>query len=353
MKVFSLHPKTTDVGSLLRYLKLENSFDLVWDAVAPDILFASEWIYYKQEYFNLFRDLFDVAKIKVLLAYEAVSPDWNLFDYAVGFDNDLRNDDRFVRIKSPFDLFTGFVTKRENDIDSMAKAREELAGKTRFCNFLYSNPNAHAMRDRLFFEISKYKHVDSLGRHLNNMNKTGTGFEGHSNECVPIKRDYKFSIAAENAMYSGYTSEKMLTSLEAHTVPIYFGNPYVKNEINPEAFIDVSDFDSLSSLISYIEEVDNNDDLWCKYVSAPWLTEEQTMCHRKRNEEYEKKLAWLLKGNVNGKKRLAEGTHQYFYRIHFFEGLWNYDDVAPSFLSVIYHRAKKMLNKSGLCTRTL
>ena len=346
MKVYSIHPMTNDVKSLLRYLRLDGSYDLVWDEKNPDILIASEWIYYKKACFDQFRALFDVARIKVMMAYEAISPDWNLFDYAIGFDDRLQNDDRFVRTVSPFILFNGFVTKQINEIETIEEAKMELATKTGFCNFLYSNPNAHPMRDRLFFELSKYKTVDSLGRHLNNVADSGTGYEGHSHECVSIKRKYKFSIASENAVYSGYTSEKLLTSLEAHTVPIYFGNPNVKEDINPEAFIDVSDFDSVESLVAYVREIDNNDELWCKYVSAPWLTREQVMLHKKRNESNREKLEWLLTGDVVGKERLAIGTHQSHYRRHFFENAWHCD-YAPASPSYKYY-VKKLLKGLGL-----
>lgn len=346
LSVYSLHPLVTDVKSLLRYLRLDSPVDLAWDPQSPDILFASEWVYYKKDYFEQFRTLFNVAKIKVLIAYEAISPDWNLFDYAIGFDDRLFNDDRFIRVISPFDLYNGFVTERKNNIESIEQAKTVLSTKTGFCNFLYSNPQAHPMRDRLFYGISEYKQVDSLGRHLNNVDKAGTGFEGHSNECVPLKRKYKFSIASENASYSGYTSEKLLTSLEAHTVPIYFGNPNVKDDFNPEAFINATDFDSLESLVAYIRKVDNDDDLWCKYVSASWMTKEQTAKLKKRNEVYQERLLWLLTSGVDGKQRLAEGTHQSHYRNHFFKSVWpcDYSKTSPS----IKYYVKKLLRSLGV-----
>ena len=108
IRVYSIHPMTTDVDSLLNYLRLPRNLDLVWDDKAPEILFVSEWIYYKKEAFEQFRELYDIAKIKILLAFEAISPDWNLFDYAIGFDNHLHYGDRFIRIMQilEFEKFT-------------------------------------------------------------------------------------------------------------------------------------------------------------------------------------------------------------------------------------------------------
>ena len=339
LRVFSLHPKTVDVDSLKQYLRIHEQYDIVWDPRNPDILFVSEWIYYSKEYFENFRILFDVAKIKVFLTYEAIAPDWNLFDYAVGFDNHLQNGDRFIRLMSPYDLYPKFVSSRKNNIDSIEKARLELDKKSKFCNFLYSNPNAHPMRDTLFYKISEYKKVDSLGRHLNNVEKEGTGFVGHSMECVPMKRPYKFSIASENANFSGYTSEKILTSLEAHTIPIYFGNPDIVEDINPKAFINASEFASLDELVDYVREVDTNDELWCEYIKAPWLTKEQECYHAHRTEEYLNRIGYLLTGTIYGKERIANGTAQDLYRKSFFD---KYSNGSPkSIRQYIRHAFKK------------
>lgn len=48
------------------------------------------------------------------------------------------------------------------------------------------------MRDKLFYNLSEYKRVDSLGKHLNNVNTKGTGYLGHHKDCVTLKEPYKF-----------------------------------------------------------------------------------------------------------------------------------------------------------------
>lgn len=312
MKVYAIHPMISNVEQLLKFLHVENKFDLTWDVESPELLFASEWIYFRKEYFEQFKSLTAIANIRVFLALEAMSPDWNLFDYAVGYDNHLTNGDRFIRLMSPFDFFSSFVSTRENSITTIEQAKKELAHKNSFCNFLYSNAFAHPMRDKLFYAISEYKRVDSLGKHLNNVEVDGTGFEGHSMECVPMKRKYKFSIASENASYAGYTSEKLLTSLEAHTVPIYWGNPDISEDINPKAFINANDFSTIKELVEYVRKVDEDDELWCQYVSQPWITKEQIDRHEKRNIYYNSQIINLLNGG--GLRRLPQGTHVSNYR---------------------------------------
>lgn len=341
-----LHPMTKDISSFFSFLRLPIIDGCIWDDDNPDILFASEWIYYKYKYFECFRTLYNRAKIRVIFLSEAIEPDWNLFDYAIGFDNNLKYDERFIRILSPIDMYRGFIKSSVNDIDTIDKAREILKLKSKFCNFLYSNPHAHPMRDKLFYVLSTYKRVDSLGIHLNNVELKGTGYEGHREECVMLKFPYKFSIAAENAVYHGYTSEKIFTSLEAHTIPIYFGNPDIIEDVNPDAFINVNNFDSLNSLIEYIRMIDEDDDLWCKMISAAWLTVEQQEYHKQRTLDYQIKMSRLLKDKIPS--RVAVGYHVENYRKHFFKGDFifeKYNNWWYRVARLVYHKLKRILNK--------
>jgi hypothetical protein len=57
--------------------------------------------------------------------------------------------------------------------------------------------------------------------------------------------------------------------LLAGSVPIYSGNPRVHEIFNPKAFINVENFASDEEAIAYIREVDNNDDLYEKYLNEP------------------------------------------------------------------------------------
>jgi len=296
---------------------------LVWDEEAPDILFASEWIYYRSDIFRKFRRLYDKSGLKVAFWGEALEPDYNLFDYCVGFSDSLEADPGFIRLPSPFDMFNAFVGKKVNPLAGPEEARAELARKTGFCSFLYSNPMANPMRDKLFHKISKYKRVDSLGLHLNNVSTPGTGFSGHRNECVPIKASYKFSISSENSDFRGYTSEKLLTSLEAHSVPVYWGNPHVEDDINPECFIDFGKMSGFEELISTIKRIDEDDDLWSDIVSKPWLTPSQEKAHIERTARYKSRMLDLLTGSLPG--RMAQGYHSYLYRERFLSGNFPFD----------------------------
>lgn len=129
---------------------------------------------------------------------------------------------------------------------------------------------------RMFFFFSKYKKVDSLGRHLKNVDIEDTrDIIGWEKKSIELKRKYKFSIAAENACFPGYTSEKIMTSMLANTIPIYWGNPYVGEEFNEKSFINANQYTNVGDLIEKIKELDENEDAYMEMMSQPWRTNEQ------------------------------------------------------------------------------
>lgn len=322
-RVYFIHEFIHDFDGFANYIHLdeETKQKIQWDPINPEILVASEWIYYKSKLYSEFKRLFYKAKIRVMFAGEAFDPDMNFFDYGVGFSNTFNYGDRFIRLLSPLDMFKNFIPLKENTINNLESAYKTLENKKGFCNFLYSNPIAHPRRDQIFYELSTYKRVDSLGRHLNNVGKLGTGFVGHAVDGVDIKSLYKFSIACENATFGGYTSEKIYSSLCAHTVPIYWGNPCICEDVNPKAFINANEF-TPKELVEYVEYVDTHDDVWMRMIMEPWMTKEQMERHNKRTDEFYKFFRWLFDGDIDSKCRVANGTHVDCYRTYFLKGVF-------------------------------
>lgn len=338
IKLFVIHPQCYNVSSALDYLclnALSTEFNFVWDSKCPDYLIATEHIYKDIESRRLFNHLYGKSKIRIFHGGEAVSPDFNLFDYAVGYDADLMKGDRFSLLPPPY-IFPGkgFVDETHNSIVTDEQARVELSKKTGFCNFLYSNPHANPIRDRIFYILSAYKKVDSLGCHLNNVGKNGTGFIGHSLECVPLKSKYKFSIACENTNYVGYASEKIFTSFNAHTVPIYWGDPIIEEIVNPKSFINANKYNSLEELVEEVKRIDQSEEEWCSMIKEPWMTLEQENTARKREKNYELFFSEIFSRNINESKRLSVGTFPEVY-----------SDIYTKGYYTIKRRIKRKINK--------
>lgn len=310
IRIFCIHPFCNDLDSFLDYLHLDYSdIEFIWDENSPEYLISTEAIFSNKKCNTLFHKLYLKAKINILVAQEAMCPDFNLFDYAVSFDCNLQNGDRFVQLIPPFTMYHNFLSTITNSIKNEKEALIELKTKTGFCNFLYSNWKAHPIRDELFFALSSYKKVDSLGRHLNNVEKLGTGYVGHANECNDIKRPYKFSIACENASFRGYTSEKIYTSLSAHTVPIYWGDPEIVRNVNPDCFVNVNDYSSIDDLIQAVKTIDEDDLLWAKMVSSPWRTDTQIAYHKERDKSYKDFFYHIFNQEIEHASRIGKGTY--------------------------------------------
>jgi alpha(1,3/1,4) fucosyltransferase len=183
-------------------------------------------------------------------------PNFNLSDYALGFDY-LSLDDRYLRFPHYF-LYPEDYMLAKNKHLITEKAIEE---KVSFCNFIYSNPQPYARK--LFFDLlSNYKKVDSGGRFRNNL-----GYRVENK--LDFQRKYKFSMAFENITNEGYTTEKIVQAFAAQTIPIYWGNPSISKEFNPNSFINCHDFDSFEEVVKRIVEIDNDKELFSKILKEP------------------------------------------------------------------------------------
>ncbi|PAF51368.1 hypothetical protein BKH43_01635 [Helicobacter sp. 13S00401-1] len=201
--------------------------------------------------------MYDKVK-KLLVIGEHVTPEFNEFDYAIGFDH-ITFDKRYIQfsISLLHDTALEANIKHENITDSMFDRD--------FGSFVVSNGYCE-IRNSLFTNLSKYKHILSGGRFANNLpNKKPV-----DNKLEFLSKT-KFNIAYENTSGYGYITEKILDAFAAKTVPIYWGDPNIAKDgiYNPKAFINAHDFKDEASLIEYIKYVDNNKDLYLSMLKEP------------------------------------------------------------------------------------
>lgn len=307
-----------------------------------DYFFANELIYQKKKNMREFISCRDES-IRILSLGECIYPDFNIADYALCYRKSDFRSDRILYL--PYEnLQIPFLYDSVSELDNSKKAttaRHILDEKTKFCNFIYANPNAHPMRDRLFYALSAYKQVDSLGKHLNNVRiKNTRNDENFGKISIELKRPYKFSIAAENAKFPGYTSEKLLTSMLANTIPIYFGNPTVTNEYNPRSFINASDFDSIEDLVKHVKEVDQNDDLYLQIMNEPWRTPEQIERFKEDTEKFYKEFYKIFELDPRHAKKRPEGTWPDKIYPEFMTSKYGKDCSVSKILQYAFHWTK-------------
>ncbi len=221
-----------------------------------------DYVFYNESTFEYLK--YDC--IRIFFTGENITPNFNLCDYAFGFDY-LEFGDRYYRL--PFYLVTLFHRPGELNqsrgldfAEQLLITRDDLAKKTDFCSFVYSNYLGDGMREKMFHLLSEYKQVNAGGKYLNNVG-------GRVPNKLEFEMKHKFSIAFENSSRSGYTTEKLPTALLAKTIPIYWGNPDIEKEFNPERFINCHAYPTLEAAVEKIKEIDKSDELYLKMINAP------------------------------------------------------------------------------------
>ena len=199
--------------------------------------------------------------VKIFFTGENQAPDFNMCDYALGFEY-LDFEDRYMR----FPLWALYL----NDTDKMQHKHQQvdINEKKEFCSFVVSNPHGNEVRSQFMDLLSKYKTVHSGGRWRNNVG-------GPVKDKLAFQKTHKFSIAFENTAHPGYTTEKITQSFAAQTIPIYWGDPRITETFNPDAFINCSDYLSWESVIERIKEIDQDNVLWMKMIKTPALKDAQ------------------------------------------------------------------------------
>lgn len=199
--------------------------------------------------------------VRIYFDVEAYHPDFNVCDYALC--NDIMTfGDRYCRYPQ--------ILSYSKEIKMLQmKERNNINKKTRFCNFVYSNANAHEMREKLFKEIYKYKKIDSGGKYLNNIGYNIAGGIGDYREKLKFQSECKFSIVVENVSLPGHTSEKILHAFLSNTIPIYFGDPLIEEVFNKKALINVHNFNCIQDVIERVKVIDNDNELFNQMLNEP------------------------------------------------------------------------------------
>ncbi|MCK5149958.1 hypothetical protein KAJ87_03475 [Candidatus Pacearchaeota archaeon] len=210
--------------------------------------------------------------IKIFYGAENIKPNMEECDWAFSsqFEEEINNP-RYLRI--PNYRFTNYQLEEKGKpkVDRKIDFKRIKKEKTKFCNFIYSQDIP--FRNNFFKELCKYKHIDSPGRCMTNMPpikhgdaKKSRTSENWVKEKLAFLKNYKFTIAFENCSYPGWTTEKLVHPFLVNSIPIYFGDKEVHKDFNIKSFINYHDFENMREFINHIIKVDNNDELYLKYL---------------------------------------------------------------------------------------
>ncbi|MEJ8621317.1 glycosyltransferase family 10 domain-containing protein [Helicobacter pylori] len=207
---------------------------------------------------------------RVFYTGENEVPNFNLFDYAIGFD-ELDFNDRYLRMPLYY-AYLHYKAELVNDTTSPYKLQpdslyalkkpshhfkenhpnlcalinnESDPLKRGFASFVASNANA-PQRNAFCDALNAIEPVTGGGAVRNTL---GYKVENKSE----FLSQYKFNLCFENSQGYGYVTEKILDAYFSHTIPIYWGSPSVAKDFNPKSFVNVHDFNNFDEAIDYIK----------------------------------------------------------------------------------------------------
>jgi alpha(1,3/1,4) fucosyltransferase len=211
-------------------------------------------LYFFTHPYNGKRDYLQYKCHRVFLGWENARTDWTCCDYAL--DSDFVHDNpRHKR----WPIWATWNMKKLIE----PKSPEAFLKKRKFACMVVSNAHAKHRID-FFHKLSKYKQVDSGGRHLNNIG-------GPVANKMDFIKDYKFVLSFENSSHPGYTTEKLIEPMLANSIPVYWGNAEVNKDFNTNSFVHVNQHTSFDEAIEQIIELDKDDEKYQKLMMEPWF----------------------------------------------------------------------------------
>lgn len=207
-------------------------------------------------------DVLNYSGVRIFVTGECITPDFNISDYALAFDH-LTFGDRYCRLP----LIKLFRDAYATLCEPRPPAEEVITSKQGFCAYVMSNTkNSAPEREALFEALSKYEPIASGGKWRNNAG-------GPVADKIAFQSKYKFALAIENASHPGYLTEKFAQAAQSNCVPIYWGDPTITDYLNPKAFINCHEFDSIEELVEHIRMLDQDDAKYQQMLQEPWFVD--------------------------------------------------------------------------------
>lgn len=274
---------------------LSHNFELIYDSKNPDIVISSN---------DLDEKLLEYKNSKIIYYTGEPFLSWsgdinrNVIDKALTFFN--FNNPLFERVPLVLHYnYEYFKNGYINDYEFLLKEKPNINSVPRkFCSFV-ARANGYPLcpREYFFNKLSNYKNINSHGPYLNNSPLIPMGDTSkYENSLFKVKciSNYKFNLCFENShgctkspidhtyvSDSGLVSEKIYESLLSSTIPIYWGNKDIHNDLNTKRFINYYDYGDFNSVIEKIIEIDNDDNLFLDIVNESYVNNKSESIFKK------------------------------------------------------------------------
>jgi hypothetical protein len=93
---------------------------------------------------------------------------------------------------------------------------------------------------------------------------------------MEIASKYRFVLCFENDLYPGYVTEKLPEAWATGAIPLYWGDDRSKY-FNPEAFINLNNFDKYDDFLQIIRKINENEQKWTSVASRPLIKKQPSL----------------------------------------------------------------------------
>lgn len=270
--------------------------------------------------------------VRIMFMGENMSPDFTVFDYAIGFDF-MDFGDRYFRL--PFAFYFDNAKPWVPEKLTADKAKEILESKKYFCNFVYGHPSSHGMREKLFETLHTYKPVVSPGSFLNNVG-------GGKSRCSwQEKHEYlkysKFTIAGDSINYPGFVTEKIVDPFRFNSIPVYFGSTKIYEDFNTDSFVWCKSENDLGETLERVKYIDTHDDEYINMLMTCPLMDENYLV--RKYDELEKFLVNIFSQERDEAMRrvryFCAENHEKYLREYYLR-----NEKTPEFIKQIKKKLK-------------
>ena len=223
--------------------------------------------------------------VRIFYTAENQTPDFNLSDYALGFDR-LEFENRYLRLPlyriypaTYPALFRGKpdeVEKHKGHKDLHKEHKDGVlcenlcvpCGKSNttprktFCACVVSNKEREPAFEELLALLNAREPVQSGGKLFNNVG-------GPVADKIEFLKTARFGLAVENTSRPGYITEKISDVFAAGAIPIYWGAPDAAKDFNPRAFVNCHDYPTLRDAAAAAVAIDRDPARYAAMLAEP------------------------------------------------------------------------------------
>ena len=271
-------------------------------------------------------------QIRIFECGENVTPDFNLVDYAISrYPISFGDRNFYLPGCTPPGHYWHALARKDRNYPE-----EFLKEKIYFANLIAGHDSEHNMRSTFFEKLNAYKRVESPGTFMNNM-PDGKTVNWLDDSKANFQRQSKFTICFESTAHEGFITEKITDAFFSDTIPIFFGSSNITEFFNKDAFINVSDYESLDAVVEKIKELDQDDEKYLAMLRQPVLVDPDMP--RRLDEELEAYILHIFE----------QPLEKAYRRCRVYYPKWQDEFLAraiePTKLYKLKQKMKRFLNK--------